>query len=213
MMRVITVLIASFGFAIFGMQGLHADIFVDFSVDDGVTFSDSFNVLVGESIEVGIYVRETDPDDVLRNDGLFGYGVQLERSNGGAEISEVATNPDFDFEDPNNEADESSIKWTASVFANDPPTNAAVLLLNVTFGSNVVGATEFQVGDQQPGTGSGDINWLSGLGEELDQRIFGNGAADQFSFSLNFTAIPEPSLLPFIVVFCGLVCRRGRKRK
>ncbi|MEL7500229.1 MAG: PEP-CTERM sorting domain-containing protein [Planctomycetota bacterium] len=189
----------------------NADIVIQFSIDDGATFGDSFNIDRGSSVNVGVFLTESSPDTALANDGLLGFGLtgNLASSNFGA-ISAASPDSAFDFQ-ATNEFSATSIDWESLVLNNSVPTGSRIALGSFQFDSIADGISTFTFGDIQPGAGSTNANWLSGAGVELDEAVFGTGAADTFQLTLSTTAIPEPGSASMFAMGAMLLVLRRRR--
>jgi len=179
---------------------------LDFSIDGGVSFADSFNVGIGSSTTVEVYLAEITPDTTLSSEGLFAFGLvgDLEAGAAGA-ITSASINPQYDF--PSVESASSiALEWEAAVFLNEVPTGPSILLGQFVFDSSGAGISNFTFGDNLTGAGSSNAGWFTENSTELDEFIFGVGATDTYSLSLN--AVPEPgSFILFVmalVFFCVL---------
>lgn len=191
-----------------------AGIVLTFSIDDGVTFGDTFDISTGETTRVGIYLSETPPDTVLTDDGLFGYGLigELE-SNLFGEIVGSSVAPAFDTV-LTNDFSIDSLRSEAAAFSNAIPTGDHLLLGFFDFESIGEGSSLLSFGDISPGVGSANASWVSGVGSDLDQSIFGSGAADRFGLTLNsVAAVPEPSSFGIASVSIFFLTRRLKRRR
>ncbi len=190
-----------------------ADLVLSFSIDGGTNFDSEFDVLAGDSLTVGVYLQETALDTILTDEGLLGFGLAAVTSPTNLGLISAATiNPTFDFPSTN-EFTASTTNWEATVFLNSAPSGTAVELGTFQFDTNANGTTVFSFSDIQPGTGSANTNWLTGLsGSELDQQIFGAGSSNTFQFSINASsAVPEPSSI--VMLSCLAFLFVGTRRK
>ncbi len=85
----------------------------------------------------------------------------------------------------------SFLSWTGT--ASLTPTGQPIHLGSFDLTANNLGVAVYSFADSEPGTGIFNQTWSSGTTAELDQIIFGAGAAGTYQFT--FTAIPEPSSL------------------
>ncbi len=189
----------------------NADNVIQFSIDNGSTFGNSFNIDPGSSVNVGVFLTESSPDTALANDGLLGFGLtgNLASSNIGV-ISAASPEPVFDFQ-ATNEFTATSINWEALVNNNTIPTGSRIALGSFQFDSTADGTSTFTFGDIQPGSGSANVNWLTGAGTELDEAIFGTGAAGTFQLTLSTAAVPEPGSAGVIAMGSLLLILRRRR--
>jgi len=182
---------------------------LDFSIDGGNSFGNSFDIGVGSSTDVEVYLSEIPPDALLSTEGLFGFGLlgDLDMAAPG-EITAASINAEFDFVSSSN-FNSVAIEWDAAVLANSIPTQSRVLLGNIQFDSSGAGVSMFTFGDRLPGTGTANASWLTGIGTELDELVFGTGATNTYSLALK--AVPEPVALPLILISAmALGVRRKR---
>ena len=189
----------------------NADLVISFSTDNGSTFIDATTITAGDTISVGIYLRDSDPNGVLVNDGLFGFGMvgELAPQNLGT-IRGTMINPAFEFE-PMNASTSVRIDWKAATFET-APSGAEIWLGSFDYQSSAAGISSFTFVDRQPGNGDAETDWLSGTGATLDELIFGEGASGSYQFSVNATsAVPEPSSL--VLLGCSGIWSVGRRRR
>lgn len=202
-------------FGLLAMSVCHpatAAVILGFSVDNGASFSNSFDVLTGESVTVGVYITEDDDDNILDTVGFFGFGLTAASTPTIlGTISAAAIDPLYDF----NTIDEftgSTIDWEAAIFLNAIPIGQSHFLGSFQFDATADGSTVISFADRLPGTGTATTGWLDGSGAELDQLLFGPGATGTFEVTINSTAIPEPGSFALCVgslLIAGL--RRRRK--
>lgn len=189
-----------------------ADLIVDFSVDNGNSFADSFDVQTGDSLNIGIYLRQTAPDTILTEEGLVSWGFDLtrERTNLG-EISNLSTNPVFDLE-TRNVTTASGFEWEYSDNTSVGLNGDAIMLGAFQFDSTAEGLSVFTIKDRLIGSGAGNANWITPAFSFLDEDIFGAGAADTIQFSVNaVSAVPEPNSFALLSCIAGLVIVRRRR--
>lgn len=183
---------------------------INFSIDGGSTFDDSFTIGSGSSTTVEVYLSEIPPDTTLTSDGLFGFSLRGDLTGGSpGSIASASFNPQFDFPITDN-FNSVAIEWEAAVLANAIPKASNILLGNFQYASSGPGVSTFSFSDLRPGADPGDAGWLTENAAELDQLIFGPGATDSFSLTLSTNAVPEPTSLVLIAfATAGLtVCRR-----
>ncbi len=182
-----------------------------FSTDNGTSFSNSFDLLTGESITIGVYINEEADDNILDTVGFFGFGLTAASAptTFGA-VSAAAIDPLYDF----NTIDEftgSTIDWEAAIFLNDIPIAQSHFLGSFQFDATADGSTVFTFADRLVGTGTATTGWLDGSGEELDQLLFGPGATGTFAVTINSTPIPEPG--SFALCVGGILIAGLRRRR
>jgi len=177
-----------------------AAITLEFSIDNGTNFSNSFDVTTGESLSIGVYLNDDQVGGVLDTAGFFGFGLTAAAAptTFGA-ISAASIDPLYDF----NTIDEftpSTLDWEAAIFLNDIPTGQSIFIGSFQFDAITDGSTVITFADRLPGTGTVNTGWLDGFGFELDQLIFGPGATNTFALTINSTVIPEPG--SWGIAFC-----------
>lgn len=190
-----------------------AGLVLEFSVDGGATFGNSFRVAENSSTTVGVVIAEFAPDTILSDQGLLGFGLAgsvLQPDSGF--ISNASIDPVFDFKTTDQFTGE-SISWEAAVFLNSVPTGSRIQLGSFQFDATGLGDTTIEFGDIQPGTGSANVNWLSGGFDELDEVIFGPGGNDTPRLSFSVVAVPEPSSFALIAVGALASIGWGLRRK
>lgn len=180
---------------------------LDFSIDGGSSFGNSFNIANGSSTNVDVYLSEVPPDTTLSTEGLFSLGLKGDLvSTAFGSIASASINPNFDFV-TSDSSNTIALEWEAAVLANTIPRTPSVLLGSFQFDSTGAGVSSFTFGDIRTG---GDINWLTEAGAELDESIFGLGSTGTYSLTLS-TAVPEPCSAALIVI--GAILAGSRRRK
>ena len=183
---------------------------LEFSVDGGNTFGNTFTVVNGSITNVGVYLSDLPANNVLATEGLFSFGLTgaLDPNAPGA-ISSAAINPVFDFL-VTETSSAIALEWEAAVLANAIPTGPSVLLGNFQFDSSGAGVSNFTFGDNFTGSDQASFDWLTSTGAVLDESIFGTGSTDTFSLTLSTAAVPEPGTFTMVVIGAMLisVCRR-----
>ncbi|OYP38162.1 PEP-CTERM sorting domain-containing protein [Rhodopirellula sp. MGV] len=190
-----------------------AEVILQFSIDNGNTFGNSFDIQKDSRTSVGVYLAEISPESILSDQGLLGFGLVAEvvSSESAGAISRTAIADAFDFISTNDFTGQ-SFAWEAAAFGNVPPAGPRLLLGEFDFDSIGEGTTTFRFGDIQPGVGSINANWLTAAGTELDQSIFGIGALDTTSLSLRTSAVPEPtSAIGLMAGSIAMLVRRRRR--
>ena len=192
-------------------SSVKADNLLEFSIDGGNTFGDSFVIDADSSVEVDIFLSETAPDTALANDGLVGFGLRgLLGSTDAGSISAGNLDSVYDFP-ATEEFTADSVTLEGLVLNNPVPTGSRIALGSFLFDSSGEGTSILTFGDIQPGAGSANANWLTGAGVELDEAVFGAGSAGTFRLTLSTSAIPEPSSLMVLgLVSAVTVLRRKR---
>jgi len=141
---------------------------------------------------VDVFLNEDDADNILDIEGLFGLGLTaVATPTTCGVISAAMIDPLYDF-NTIDEFTDSTIDWEAAILLNDIPVAQSIFLGSFQFDTTASGTTVFSFADRLPGTGTANVNWLSGAGTELDQLIFGAGATGTFDLTINSTVIPEP---------------------
>ncbi len=212
-MKIATHLVFTFILSACLSSQLNADVVVAFSTDNGNSLSNEANILAGDLVTVSVFLAESNPDTILANDGLLGFGLTgIANLDGSGTITDAGHNPVFDFSSTD-DFSSSSIDWEALVLNNTVPTGSRILLGSFDFQTVSDGSTTFEFGDIQPGSTSAEANWLSGAGSELDQVIFGTGSSDTFQFVVNVSSVPEPASSAILLLgSLALACNRRRSR-
>ena len=189
-----------------------ADQVLAFSSDSGETFTDAFEVNVGETVTVGLYLNEIGPGTILVDDGIVGLGLDLSFVADRGTIS--SANPSSFFNVQNHDVRSATgFEWEYFEEANTGLRGSSVFLGSLDFASTQSGLTNFTISDRNIGSGLSSASWFTPDLGILDENIFGAGATDTYSFSITASAIPEPSgaiVLAAIAGF-GLMFRRDRK--
>lgn len=159
---------------------------------------------IGQTVDIGVWLKQTDPDTVLTDEGVFSVGVKLAYGGTGtAEVlleSDITPNPAFD--DPTGLFKEIAADYIALDMAVSDPsmpvfpqatTPDRIWLGMLRFTGLSVGTVEITAMDY-PGVD----NTVSGLGTVLDPEI----ASGQGSISV----VPEPNTM---VLFAGFALVGG----
>lgn len=187
-----------------------ADLTLEFSVDNGSTYTNTHTLTAGNSVSIEVYLRDSDAAGVLVNDGLFGYGLRgtgFDTSNWTRQNSAIDSVFDFSVDS----STDTEIRWNGAVFNNAAPTGQDLLLGSFDLLSLSTGTTILSFSDIDPGTDSGNNSWVSGTGSELDQLIFDPGLGGQSTYNLTIIAVPEPSYLCIVMAICG--CKAIQRRR
>ena len=186
----------------------HADQLLTLS--SGGTVSDAFIGAVGETLSIDFFLTETEPDTIVADEGLIGFGFDLEFTPGLGTIS--SANPD-EFFDAANFDERSSTGFEWEYFRDDSmgSTGSSVRLGGMDFLVSAEGTTTFTLSDRVVGTGFNNASWFTPTLSFIDNDIFGSAGTDTFSFSVS-TAVPEPGSMVFLPGIALLAFRRNRKR-
>ncbi len=198
--------------AMFLVQDVSADLVLSFSSDSGGTFFNDFNVTAGDSLTIGIYAQETNPNVELSTEGLVSFGFDLTSAPTTlGSISNATVNPLFDFEN-HNVTTASGFEWEYGEIAGTGIMGTTILLGTFQFDTIADGATLFTVEDRLPGAGIGNATWITPSFNVLDEQFFGAGAANNFQFTINASSVPEPNSMLLMAAACaGFVSRRHRR--
>ena len=184
---------------------------LNFSIDGGNSFGNSFNIASGSSTNVDVFLSEVPPDTTLSTAGLFSLGLAADLDSAAfGTISSADLNPVYDFITTDS-FNTIAIEWEAAVLANTIPTGSSIRLGSFQFDSTAAGVSSFTFGDSQPGSGGINDNWFTGSGVLLDDLIFGAGSTGTFSLTLNSAAVPEPGTVSLILFGTMLAGFRRRK--
>ena len=173
---------------------------IEFSIDGGNTFGDTFTVVDGSITNVGVYLSDLPANNVLATEGLFSFGLVGDLDpNAPGTISSATINPAYDFLITDTSS-AIALEWEAAILVNAVPTASSVLIGNFQFNSNGPGVSNFTFGDNQPGSDTSVLNWLTGTGAVLDEDIFGTGSTDTFSLVFSTAAVPEPCAMTMVLM-------------
>ena len=184
---------------------------LEFSSDSGATFSNSFNVDVGNTLSVDVFLNEALPSTTLTDDGLIGFGMDVIHNAGLGTITNANPNPQFDFANhdvplPN------GFEWEYFQSASTGVRGSSILIGSLDFAAAQAGITTFTVSDRIVGPGFANSSWLTSAASPLDENIFGAGASEVYTFSItSVDAVPEPGAAVFLPALACLVFRRTRK--
>ena len=188
-----------------------ADLVLEFSIDGGSTFGDSFVVENDSTSTLSVFLSETAPDTVLSDDGLLGFGLRGSLASGSGSITSGNIDPVFDFTNTE-EFTATSLAWEGLVFNNTVPQGSRILLGQFDYQLAGDETSVFEFVDFTPGSGSANANWLTGGGAELDEAIFGAGSPGVFQLTLSTSAIPEPASATMLAAASlVLIIRRRRE--
>jgi hypothetical protein len=170
----------------------------------------TYNVLPNATVAIPIYLKETltggSTSQIDADGGLFGFGITLDQTSGGGQITDLVRNPLFDLRAGASTttfpADPARL-WAhqnAVTVGVDPDVDGRILLATLTFQAPASGTTTFSIGDFQ--TPSDET--VTYAAAALDGVI----TAGNFSV---VAAIPEPSAA-LLVVAAPLATLARRRR-
>lgn len=198
-----------------GGQSASADFVLGFSDDEGASFATAFDLGLGDTANIGIYLQQAGADSVLTVEGLSSWGLDLNHTSPSfGTIVGASANPVFDIS--NHEVSTATgFEWEFGESADLGVLGDSILLGSFQYQADSEGSTIFTVKDRLPGAGFGNSSWLTPALTELDEQIFGIGAAGDFQFSVNsasVSAVPEPTSLVLLggVASMMLMVRRRR---
>ena len=179
-----------------------------FSIDSGMTLTDSAEVEIGETLSIDFFVRDVQGSTTLADEGLIGFGLNVMHTEGFGDISSDTPNT-TDFEVSNVDEDTANgFRWEFFT-AGDGVAASRILLGSLDFNVTAAGTTEFTFADLTPGSEFGQASWFTPGLSFLDNDIFGPDATDTFNFTI--TAIPEPAYLGLVgLMFAAGFIRRSR---
>ena len=184
-----------------------ADIVIEFS--DGSTTGTTFDIDVGSTKIISIFLTESDTNTELSADGLIGYGLRADygaTSDASSLITDYNHNPDFNF-DFARTFDASSLDVAASAIGVPAVTGTSVLLGEMSVQVSATGTTAFSFNDRT------DVlsDFATESGVDLDPIIFTGGRAFGLTI-VGVTAVPEPSSCAILlgITLGGLLHRRRR---
>lgn len=178
-----------------------ADLFLGFSSDSGGTFTDTIRGEVGDSITLGLYIRQTGTETRLVDYGLLSFGTRATLDNSTVTVRDVDINralfSDFSGSTKITPTDFSMVG--EALFDADPK-GASILLGFFIVDMNAMGTTNISFGDFNPLVNRSDFALNDDLFTDVDDLLFSNdrlvGSSDRSrSYSLTITAVPEPSSL------------------
>ena len=188
-----------------------AELILGVSADNGTTFATDFDVQVGDSLNLGIYLQQTGPNTILTDEGIVSWGFDLSRSPTDlGTISNASANTVFDFEN-HNVTTASGFEWEYADSSDFGLQGDAIFLGSFEFDATADGTSLFAIEDRIIGGGAFSANWFTPLFTDLDEQIFGTFATNQFQFSVNATAVPEPSSFILLGSVAGLLLGRRRR--
>ena len=200
-----------------------AEFIVDFSVNQGASFSNRFAAEVGDDLTVDVYLRETGGESRLSDSGLITFASRASFDDSLATVTDVRINSDL-FDDLSSSTGiESS---TAFSIVGEDPTFIGVAQSNILLGSFTVritgaGVTEFAFGDFDPRPNVGDFLLGDNDFTEIDAELFSasrNASSTDRShmYRVSITSVPEPGsafLLAGLFIFQSHRFQRQCKRR
>lgn len=202
----------------------HAGYIIQFSTDPSVNH---FDVAVGSTLDVGIYVAQTAPSSALTDFGLISVGlgitfdptkIQIDGANPFTFSGNFPSGHDVAFSNGTLRIYGESL--FNNVGANPGPVpfkGDTILIGTLSLQTLVAGNFNVSVGDYEPSAPDFADFGLGGLGANtnFDKLLFGNNTQGTFQFSAGLTAVPEPSsilLLGSLVIACGVRFRLRARR-
>ena len=181
-----------------------ADLVIEFSADDGTTFSNLVTASLGETVTVALFARETDGMTTLSTNGLLNIGVRgMFDPEFGRVITNSVSNQFGLFADSNFDNDAGQLN-----LAGGSPTFAGVTGSNIKLGEfqfeiTESGRTLFSFGDFDPTPGLSDFTEGATFAD-LDPLFFpASRESFELSIATNAAVVPEPSVLG--MMFAALV--------
>jgi hypothetical protein len=190
-----------------------ADLAWQFTDSTGATVAgNNFSVNQGSTIDIRVYLLETNGGTTLSSAGLSSVGVKLAGSNANAQVasaSAITPNPQFD--DTSKSVSGNNAILNDGLLANPvvhAPTTGAdanrILVGTFTYSGLTAGTTNVQAVDPHA-----FADTVDGNGNTLDALIASSAA------TITVNAVPEPGTLVltgmFAVALVGLGCRRRRR--
>ncbi len=185
---------------------VRGDLILAFS-PDGLT--QQFNVKVGDSFNVDLYLIETTTND-LATYGLLGFGTRGEFSSAFIQATGGTVDSSFPFVGGGSNPDFSN-EGQVDVFggALQPPKSPAVHLATLGFTAVGSGTTVIRFGDLDSTFDDFSLNDPSVT--SLDRSVFGSTLLQTHDVTINISAVPEPTSF-FLTIFAAvsLAARRFR---
>lgn len=188
-----------------------ADLLLTFSLDDGSTFTNSVTMGVTDSIQVGVFLRQSDPETRLTDIGLQNFGTKATFNPGLIEISNQEVSKSFIpvFDSINNTT--GNLELAGLTFS--PLNSENIKLAEFTLLASSFGTTVLDFGDFDPSPTAS--NFTLGNDADLDPSLFspsGQGSDRSRSYRLTVTAVPEPSATLLVSIGGSALVFRRRKR-
>lgn len=167
-----------------------ADIILAVSSDG---LKQSFDVAVGDNFSIDLYVIESGTSD-FTTFGLLGFGSRIIYDPAIIAATSGQVDSDFPFTGGGDNPDLSTA-GQIDVFggAAVPPKSSVIHLAILNFSALSTGSTTIRFGDLD--SNFDDFSLNDDAVTSLDTTLFGNDFSRTFSFTVNITAVPEPSAL------------------
>jgi hypothetical protein len=171
-----------------------ADLTWEFTDSGGnVVAGNNFTVGQGLTLDIRVYLLETNGGTILSTSGLSSAGVQLTGSNSNAQVASASNiTPNAAFDQNSKSVSGNAAILNESVLANPnvvAPTTGPdanrILIGTFTYTGNTVGTTSIATSDPHPTS----ADTVSGSGTTLDGMIF------NATGTINVVAVPEPGSL------------------
>ena len=183
-----------FGFAFSPFAS--ADLAIQFSTNNGASFSNSLQYQEGDVATIEVYLTDSEVNGAVATDGLQAFELFVESSTSVSSITSASLQ--FPFEDSGGSTTASdSFVWDAQSFVG-APTGQQILLGSFDIIANTEGQSIFTASDND----TANDNWLRG--------IFGAGSSGSFGFTV--VAVPEPSSLMLGMGLIALCASQRRRR-
>jgi hypothetical protein len=179
-----------FGFAFSPFAS--ADLAIQFSTNNGASFSNSLQYQEGDVATIEVYLTDSEVNGAVATDGLQAFELFVESSTSVSSITSASLQ--FPFEDSGGSTTASdSFVWDAQSFVG-APTGQQILLGSFDIIANTEGQSIFTASDND----TANDNWLRG------------GSSGSFSFTV--VAVPEPSSLMLGMGLIALCASQRRRR-
>jgi hypothetical protein len=187
-----------------------ADFVWQFTDSAGNTVAgNNFTAGLGSTLDIRVYLLETNGGTTLSNSGLSSVGVQLSGSNANANVAAAsAITPNSQFDDTSKSVSGNNSILNDGLFANSvpkAPTSGAdanrILVGTFTFSGSTLGTTNIQAVDPHSYTDTTDGN-----GNALDALISSSAA------TITVAAVPEPGTLLLVGLAAAAIGGAGIRR-
>lgn len=158
---------------IFLSSSADADHVIAVSTDSGATFSNDFNVVIGDTVSFDFFLNESAPSSDLVNDGLIGFGLAVDHTVGLGNIAVANPNAFFDLP-THDERSATGFEWEYFDSNSVGLRRSSVLLGSLDFMATGSGTTTFTITDRNVGSGFADASWFTSTASTLDRSIFGS---------------------------------------
>jgi hypothetical protein len=187
-----------------------ADLVLNFSLDDGSTFTNTVTTGLSDSVQVSVFLSQSDPETRLTDIGLQNFGTKATFSPGFVEISNpVVSNP---FVPVFASIDNATGNLELAGLTFSPVQSANVKLGEFTLLTSSAGTTVLDFGDFDPSASAS--NFTLGNDADLDPGLFsssGQGSDRSRSYRFTVTSVPEPSSMLLVSVGGAALIFRRRK--